>query len=106
MAKRTAQPVNTHNVRHHRSWFTWLECEVCHSEFRRERGFMYEERWCSRYYQKYICAACGYHSEDFVYVNQYIDYMNHGRKPKSHPMFSEKPNPPPAPPMRFVRSNA
>lgn len=91
MTYRRSAPKNPHDVRHYRSWFTWRECEVCNLEFRREKGFAYELLYMGYYHTKYMCAACGCHSEDFVYVNQYIDYMNHGRKPKTHPLHSPPP---------------
>lgn len=85
MAYREVKPENTHNVKNYHSWFTWHKCEVCDREFRREKGFSYVD---NEYYNRrlYICASCGCNSRDFVYVNQYIDYMNYGRKPKTHPL--------------------
>jgi len=40
--------------------FSWLYCEKCKKEFRREKGYVYEyARW-----REYVCSDCGKNPRD------------------------------------------
>jgi hypothetical protein len=59
--KRSARDIRNKCVRSVKPWFTWLFCEMCRDEFKREKGWSYSEYIGGEHrtpLMHYVCASC------------------------------------------------
>lgn len=62
--------------------YFWIECDVCHKEFKKEYGWKYRKYWTDRIEYKHICNECAPTEQEAIEIGERYRFIDNAREYK------------------------